>query len=78
MDSIQLVAETARKFGQTCSVSVSTGDVYSGVYRGYGESTPEHPLTLRLGISEKEAQKIGVGWLREIGIPYDVITNIRF
>lgn len=78
MDSIQLVSETAEKFGQTCSVSVSTGDVYSGVYRGFGESTPEYPLTLRLGISEKEAERIGIGWLREIGVPYDVITNITF
>nr|DAI94794.1 MAG TPA: hypothetical protein [Caudoviricetes sp.] len=78
MDSIQLFSETNRKFGQTCTVSVSTGDAYSGIFHGYSESTPEQPLTLRLGISEGEAKRIGVSWLRIIEIPYDVITNIKF
>lgn len=78
MDSIQLHSETAGKFGQQCSVSVSTGDSYSGYYRGFYESTREYPLTFRLGISEDEAKRIGISWLREIGIPYDVITNIQF
>lgn len=78
MDSIQLLSETAGKFGQQCSVSVSTGDTYSGNYRGFCESTRENPLTLRLGISEGEAKRIGKSWLREIGVPYDVITNIQF
>lgn len=78
MDSIQLLSETAGKIGLKCSVSVSTGDTYSGYYRGYCESTREYPLTLRLGISEREAKRIGISWLREIGIPYDVITNIQF
>lgn len=78
MDSIQLLTETAAKIGQRCSVSVSTGDTYTGIYRGYCESTRENPLTLRLGISEEEAKRIGTSWLREIGVPYDVITNINF
>lgn len=78
MDSIQLLSETAGKIGQRCSVSVSTGDTYTGIYRGYCESTRENPLTLRLGISEEEAKRIGTSWLREIGVPYDVITNINF
>ena len=78
MDSIQLLSETAGKFGQRCSVSVTTGDTYSGYYRGYCESTRENPLTLCLGISEEEAKRIGTSWLREIGVPYDVITNIKF
>lgn len=78
MDSIQLLSETAGKFGQRCSVSVSTGDSYSGYYRGFCESTRVYPLTLRLGISEDEAKRIGTSWLREIGVPYDVITNIQF
>lgn len=78
MDSIQLLSETAGKVGQTCRVSVSTGDAYSGIYRGYCESTREYPLTLRLGISEAEAKRIGTSWLREIGVPYDVINNIEF
>ena len=78
MDSIQLLSETAGKFGQQCSVSVSSGDTYSGYYRGFCESTREYPLTLRLGISEDEAKRIGTSWLREIGVPYDAITNIQF
>lgn len=78
MDSIHLLSETAGKFGQRCFVSVSTGDTYSGYFRGYCESTKEYPLTLRLGISEEEARRIGISWLREIGVPYDVITNIKF
>lgn len=78
MDSIQLLSETAGKIGQRCSVSVSTGDTYTGIYRGYCESTREYPLTLRLGISEYEAKIIGTSWLREIGMPYYVITNVNF
>lgn len=78
MDSIQLLSETAGKIGQRCSVSVSTGDTYTGIYRGYCESTRENPLTLRLGISEEEAKRIGTSWLREIGVPYYVITNVNF
>lgn len=78
MDSIQLVSETFGKFGQKCKVSVSTGETYEGYYHGYCESMQEYPLTLRLGISEDEAQRIGVSWLHEIGVPYDVITGIEF
>ena len=78
MDSIQLLSETTGKFGQRCEVSVSNGDTYSGLYRGFCESTPENPLSLRLSINENEANQIGTPWLREIGVPYDVITNIRF
>lgn len=78
MDSIQLLSETAGKIGQRCSVSVSTGDTYTGIYRGYCESTRENPLTLRVGISEEEAKRIGTSWLREIGVPYYVITNVNF
>lgn len=78
MDSIKLLSETTGKFGQECSVSVSTGDTYTGYYRGYCESTRENPLTLRLGINEEESKRIGVSWLREIGVPYDVITDIKF
>ncbi|MDE5596149.1 MAG: hypothetical protein K2I89_11360 [Muribaculaceae bacterium] len=78
MDSIKLLSETAGKIGKTCSVSVTTGDTYSGCYHGYCESTKEYPLTLLLGISENEALRIGVPWLREIGVPYDVIDSIKF
>ena len=78
MDSIKLLETTAGKMGQLCSVTVSNGDIYPGVYHGYCESTPENPLTLRLGIAESEAKRIGVIWLREIGVPYDVIENIKF
>lgn len=78
MDSILLLSETAGKFGQRCEISVSNGDTYSGYYRGFCESTQESPLTLRLSINEDEAKRIGAAWLREVGVPYDVITNIRF
>lgn len=78
MDSIQLLSVTAGKIGQTCTVTVSTGDTYVGLYRGFCESTRENPLTLRLGISEAEAYRIGTSWLREIGVPYNVIINIKF
>lgn len=78
MDSIQLLSETDGKVGQPCAVSVSTGDTYTGSYHGFCEATGENPLTLRLGISEVEANRIGTSWLREIGVPYDVITNIKF
>lgn len=78
MDSIQLHSETAGKFGQRSSVSVSTGDTYSGYYRGVCKSTREYRIALRLGISEDKAKRIGTPWLREIGVPYDEITNIQF
>lgn len=78
MDSIQLISETAGKFGQKCSVSVTNGNTYNGIFRGYCESTKENPLTLRMNINESEAKKIGIAWLREIGISYEKITNIKF
>ncbi len=78
MDSILLLSETAGKLGQRCSISVSNGDTYSGYYRGFCESTRENPLALRLFISENEATRIGIPWLREIGVPYNVINNITF
>ncbi len=78
MDSIELVTMTSGKSGQECKVSVNTGEIYSGLFHGYCESTKEFPLTLRLYISGKEAARIGLPWLREIGIPYDVIDNISF
>lgn len=78
MDSIKLLTETAGKNGCECKVHVTTGEIYSGLFCGYCESTREYPLTLRLCISEKEAARIGVPWLREIGVPYDVIDNISF
>jgi hypothetical protein len=78
MDSIELLETTIGKFGNVCQVSVSTGDTYSGIYNGYGESTPENPLMLRLKLSKKEAERIGVPYLSEIGIRYDVITSISF
>lgn len=78
MDRIQLQLETAGKLGQKCSLKVSTGDTYKGYYRGFCESTREYPLILRLGISEDEAKIIGTSWLREIGMPYYVITNVNF
>lgn len=78
MDSIMLQSATAGKFGQECKVYVSTGDVYSGHYCGFCEVKQGHPLTLRLKISEEEANRIGTPWLREIGVPYDEITDIKF
>ena len=60
MDSIELLTKTARKIGQKCSVHVTSGDVYSGHYCGYCESTKENPLTLRLSIDAKEAERIGI------------------
>lgn len=78
MDSIELLSETVGKFGQECSVHLTSGDVYSGHYCGYCDSTKENPLTLRLGIDAKEAERIGVPWMREIGVPYEVINNISF
>lgn len=78
MDSIELLTKTAGKIGQKCSVHVTSGDVYSGHYCGYCESTKENPLTLRLSIDAKEAERIGISWMREIGVPYDVITHISF
>lgn len=77
-DSIELLTKTAGKIGQECSVHVTSGDVYSGHYCGYCESTKENPLTLQLGIDAKEAEEIGISWMREIGVPYDVITHISF
>ena len=78
MDSIQLLSDTAGKLGERCRVTVSSGDTYEGVYRGFCESTQEAPLTLRLAVSEQEANRIGVPWLRMVGIPYDVIISIQF
>lgn len=78
MDSIKLLSETAGKNGQECSVRVTSGEVYSGYYCGFCESTKENPLTLRLCIDAKEAERIGVSWLREIGVPYDVVNKISF
>lgn len=78
MDSIELLSETVGKFGQKCSVTILTGDTYNGYYRGFCESTHENPLTLRLGISEDEAKRVGMSWLREIGVPYYVINNVNF
>ena len=78
MDSIELLTKTAGKIGQKCSVHVTSGHDYSGHYCGYCESTKENPLTLRLGIDVKEAEEIGIPWMREIGVPYDVITRISF
>jgi len=78
MDSIKLLEATAGKMGQLCKVAVSSGDTYTGVYYGYCEATPENPLVLRLGIDESEAKRIGVAWLREIGVSYDVIENVKF
>lgn len=42
MDSIELLTKTAEKNGQKCSVHVTSGDVYSGHYCGYCESTKEN------------------------------------
>lgn len=78
MDSIELLTKTAEKNGQKCSVHVTSGDVYLGHYCGYCESTKENPLTLRLSIDAKEAERMGISWMREIGVPYDVITRISF
>lgn len=78
MDSIELLKATAGKFGQQCKVEVSTGDIFSGIFRGYAESTPQAPLVLRLELSHNEAERIGVGSLHSIGVPYDVIKNIQF
>lgn len=78
MDSIELVQKTSGKYGQGCKVSVSTRDVYTGIFNGFCESTPENPLTLRLLISKEQAIKIGVSYLSEIGVPYDVITEVNF
>lgn len=78
MDSIQLLETTLRHYGETCHVTVSNGDTYTGVYHGYSESTPENPLVLRLGIGSAEAERIGVPYMSEIGISYDVIKSIEF
>ena len=79
MDSIELLGQTVGHFGDKCLVSVSTGDVYTGIYRGYGESTKESPLAFRLQISKSEASRIGVpSDLSEIGVRYDVISSIEF
>ena len=78
MDSIALLERTFGHYGDKCKVTVSNGDTYTGIYRGYGESTRENPLMLRLGLSKSEATRIGVPYLAEIGIPYDVITAVDF
>lgn len=78
MDSIELLEQTFGHYGDKCEVTVSTGAVYTGIYRGYGESIKENPLMLRLEISGSEASRIGVPYLSEIGIRYEVITCVRF
>ena len=78
MDSIELLQLTAGKQGNPCKVSVKNFDTYDGIYRGFCESTFESPLSLRLQISETEAHRIGVPWLKEIGIPYDIIRHVEF
>lgn len=78
MDSIELTEKTKGKRGESCKVTVSTGDVYAGIFNGYSESTPDNPLVLRLILSKDEAARIGVSYLREIGMPYDVIRAIEF
>ena len=78
MDCIKLLSETAGKNGQECSVHVTSDEVYFGYYCGFCESTKENPLTLRLCIDAKEAERIGVPWLREIGVPYEVVNKISF
>lgn len=78
MDSIELVKATSGNYGEKCQVRVTTGDTYSGIFHGYGESPRENPLMLRLGITKAEADRIGVPYLSEIGIRYEVITSISF
>jgi len=78
MDSIELLEKTDGHKGEQCKVAVATGDEYVGIYHGYAETTKENPLVLRLGISQSEAERIGVPDLKEIGIPHDVITAITF
>lgn len=78
MDSIELQEATDGHLGEKCQVSVSTGDVYTGIYKGYGESTMENPLSLLLAINKQEATRIGVPERPEIGVPYDMITSVKF
>ncbi len=78
MDSIELLEKTIGKHGKSCSVDVTTGDTYCGTFRGFAESTSENPLMLRLRISPNEAKRIGVPYLSEIGVRYDVIKAISF
>lgn len=78
MDSIELLRQTAGRFGDKCQVSVTTGDVYTGIFKGYGESIKENPLILHLGISKAEASRIGVPHLSEIGVSYDVVISVKF
>ena len=78
MDSIELLETTFGHYGERCTIKVSTGDVYSGIYHGYSESTPENPLILRLIISNDEATRIGVPYMSEIGIRYEHIAAICF
>ncbi len=78
MDSIELLKTTVGHYGKQCRVTVTTGDEYVGIYHGYAESTKENPLVLRLGVSSSEAERIGVPYLKEIGVSYEVITAITF
>lgn len=78
MDSIELLEAAAKNHGKECKVEVSNGDLYRGVINGLSESTPDNKPALRLRISEAEATRIGVSYLREIAIPYDVIKGIEF
>lgn len=78
MDSIELQEQTFGHYGDKCVVMLSTGEVYTGIYRGYEDSTKENPLMLRLEISRSEAARIGDTQLSEIDIRYEVITCVRF
>ena len=77
MDSIQLLSETAGKFGQRCSIFVFTGATYSS-YLWICETTHEYPFTPCLVISEDETKRVRTPLFREIGVPCEVISNIQF
>lgn len=78
MDSIELLDTIAGHVGETCQVSISTGDVYTGIYKGFAESTKDYPLTLRLAITKQEATRIGAPKMPVIGIPFDVVMSVKF
>lgn len=79
MDSIELTGLTAGHQGEICRVFIDNGDVYSGIYRGYCQSTSENPLPLRLAISREEAKRIGIPQIfEEVGIRYESITDVKF
>lgn len=78
MDSIVLLDAVAGHIGEMCQVSISTGDVYTGIYKGFAESTKDYPLTLRLAITKQEAIRIGMPKMPVIGIPFDVIVSVKF